>query len=562
MPPDEDVLAQLAELHVAYAATLPAKLAHLSVAWERTCQPTVDVQASDELHRLAHSLVGSGATFGFPTLSAAAHVLAQYVLDRMSSDPPLPILCDATAPMIAAIYQAADVPQLFISRQVPVVRVAQPREPAESSTLVLLIDNDVEQADDLAIHLRHFGYSVRVFHDLEALPEVVQVEPPAALIVERALIEGATAGRDGLPGLPRGLAQRVPTLLLSSRDDLTARLQAVRTGALSYFVKPINLNALVDTLDRVTERQPPEPYRVLIVEDEPLLMAHYVAVLQRAGMLTAQVSEVAELLPTLRDFSPDLIVMDVYLPDCSGLELAAVIRQQEAYVSIPIVFLSTETERDRQLAALHLGGDDFLTKPITPDHLVATLTSRGQRSRILRSFMVRDSLTGLLNHTRSTEQLGVEIARAARQQTSLTLALLDIDYFKAVNDTYGHPVGDQVIKSLARLLQQRLRRTDLLGRYGGEEFVIILPDTSEAVAAAIIDELREYFATIQHRSAITEFTVTFSCGVASFPQFSEVSQITEAADQALYAAKRSGRNRVVGASAGSLALAGYPERSS
>lgn len=555
MPPDEDVLAQLGELHVAYAATLPAKLAHLRAAWERSCQPTVDVQASDELHRLAHSLVGSGATFGFPALSAAAQVLAHHVLESMSHQPHLPILRAPTAPMLAAIYAAADVPQQFISREAESAVAALPPRSPQSSALIFLVDNDVAQADDLAIHLRHFGYSVRVFHGLDGLAEAIQAEPPAALIVERALIEGVT------PGLEHTLSHRVPTLLLSSRDDLTARLQAVRSGTLSYFVKPINLNALIDTLDRVTERQPPEPYRVLIVEDEPLLMAHYVTVLQQAGMLTARVSEAADLLPTLRDFSPDLIVMDVYLPDCTGLELAAVIRQQEAYVSIPIVFLSTETELNRQLAALHLGGDDFLTKPIAPDHLVATLTSRGQRSRILRSFMVRDSLTGLLNHTRSTEQLGVEIARAARQQTSLTLALIDIDYFKAVNDTYGHPVGDQVIKSLSRLLQQRLRRTDLLGRYGGEEFVVILPDTTETVAAAIIDELREYFATIQHRSAVTDFTVTFSCGVASFPQYSEVSQITEAADQALYAAKRSGRNRVAVASMGPLTLLDYTGRS-
>jgi diguanylate cyclase (GGDEF)-like protein len=551
------MLDQLAELRAEYAEGLPAKLANLTTTWERCRQPDADAPLCAEFHRLAHSLAGTGATFGFPALSVAAQLLAQYVKDSMSAPQPHELLgSDEARAMIAALYAAANLaPAALLSadRAAPIVTV-RPERGAHDATLVFLIDDDATHADDLATQLRYFGYTVRVFAQPDELPTAVQAARPAALIVNVTLPEGETAGIDLLMQLQSGLAEPIPALLLASHGDLQGRLRAVRAGGMAYFTKPINLNTLIDTLDRVTARQPPEPYRVLIVEDEPLLMTHYGNVLRQAGMLTAEVNDPDQLLATLRDFTPDLIVMDVYLPGCTGLELAAVIRQQEAYVSIPIVFLSTETELDRQLAALHLGGDDFLTKPIAPDHLVATLTSRGQRSRILRAFMVRDSLTGLLNHTRSTEQLSIELARAARQRTPLTLALIDIDFFKAVNDTYGHPVGDQVIKSLARLLQQRLRRSDLLGRYGGEEFVVILPDTTETAAGKLLDELRENFAAIHHRSGATEFGVTFSCGLAGFPQYSEVSQITEAADQALYAAKRGGRNQI--------AIAGRPELTS
>jgi diguanylate cyclase (GGDEF)-like protein len=235
----------------------------------------------------------------------------------------------------------------------------------------------------------------------------------------------------------------------------------------------------------------------------------------------------------------------MHMPGCTGLELAAIIRQQPAYVSIPIVFLSTEANRDRQLAAMHLGGDDFLTKPIKPDHLISAVTSRVQRARTLRSFMIRDSLTGLLNHTNTREHLDIEVARAQRQHGLLTLALLDIDHFKAVNDTYGHPTGDRVIKSLARLLQQRLRKTDIIGRYGGEEFAVILPHTDGLTAVKLLDEIRATFAHVRHQVDDCAFSVTFSCGIACFPDYADATQLTHAADQTLYDAKRSGRNQVL-----------------
>jgi diguanylate cyclase (GGDEF)-like protein len=235
----------------------------------------------------------------------------------------------------------------------------------------------------------------------------------------------------------------------------------------------------------------------------------------------------------------------MYMPRCDGMTLAAVIRQREDYVGIPIVYLSAETNRDMQLAAMQLGADDFMAKPILPDHLISAVTNRAERSRILRSLMVRDSLTGLYNHTTTKERLEVEIIRAQRDKRPLALALLDLDHFKQVNDTYGHPTGDWVLKSLARLLQQRLRRNDIIGRYGGEEFAVVLPDTDGRAAVKVLDEIRAGLSQIRQRSGEHEFTVTFSGGVASFPHYPEAIQLTNAADQALYAAKHAGRNRVV-----------------
>jgi diguanylate cyclase (GGDEF)-like protein len=234
----------------------------------------------------------------------------------------------------------------------------------------------------------------------------------------------------------------------------------------------------------------------------------------------------------------------MYLPDCNGIELARMIRQMENFVSVPIVFLSAETDRERQLAALMMGADDFLIKPVKPEHLIASITSRIERYRKLRSLMIYDGLTNLLNHSTIKERLVKELLRSERDKQPLSFAMLDLDHFKNVNDRYGHSAGDRVLKSLARMLKQRLRRTDLIGRYGGEEFSIIFPNTTAAEAASVVDKLRESFAHIHHLGSDGFFSVTFSCGIASFPEYKTAVAISNAADKALYQAKESGRNRI------------------
>jgi diguanylate cyclase (GGDEF)-like protein len=252
----------------------------------------------------------------------------------------------------------------------------------------------------------------------------------------------------------------------------------------------------------------------------------------------------------LVEFQPDVILMDVYMPDCTGLELAMVIRQEEAFVGVPIVFLSRETDRMKQIAALGEGGDDFFTKPVAPEQLVPAVSARAQRGRTLRLFMEKDGLTGLFRHSRIIEQLEVAVRRADRQHGKLAVAMLDIDGFKEVNDEHGHLAGDQVLKALAYLLRQRLRMSDVLGRFGGDEYVVVLPDTDGEAAMEKMDDIRRNFAAIEHETGQGSFSVTLSCGVGEFPTALTSHELIAAADEALYRAKRGGRDRVLLAGTG------------
>jgi diguanylate cyclase (GGDEF)-like protein len=305
---------------------------------------------------------------------------------------------------------------------------------------------------------------------------------------------------------------------------------------------------MVETLDQLTTTDETEPYRILIVEDDPDLADFNALLLEHAGALVQVVHDPLKVMEPLTNFRPDLMLMDINLKGCSGIELASVVRQNDDFMQIPIVFLSAEKSFSRRLLALHSGGNDFLTKPVKPDVLVSSVMARAKRARVLASLISRDSMTGLANHSKIKEQLESEVNRAERDGLPLTFAMVDIDHFKKVNDTYGHWTGDVVIKTISQMLRQRLRKTDIVGRYGGEEFAVILPNTDLTAAERVLDEIRKGFANIRHVSDDQEFFVTFSCGIAGCPPVTDPAELTKAADDALYTAKKRGRNQVAVAS--------------
>lgn len=391
--------------------------------------------------------------------------------------------------------------------------------------------------------LTQYGFVVREFHSLDSALAATVVDTPAAIL---CLAHMGNLSEASLGAL-RAAAPHAHCLAICADAGLAQRIAAVRLGMAGFFTPPVDAAQLVDRLDKLLRDDREETPKVLVVEDSPAQAAFIEAVLKQAGMHPKVIIDPMLAWGALSEVQPELILMDMYMPGCTGEELAKVIRQQPAWLSVPIVFLSAETDSTRQQEAMSLGGDDFLTKPIAPDRLIAAVWSRVRRYRSLRALMMRDSLTGLLNHTTAKERLHLEVLRAQRHGHPLSFAMVDIDHFKRVNDTWGHPTGDRVIKNLARLLGQRLRATDIVGRYGGEEFAVVLPETPGSHAVQVMNTLREVFATLPQGNAEQPFQATFSCGIASLPDHASAKALTEAADAALYEAKRGGRNQVCAA---------------
>ena len=372
---------------------------------------------------------------------------------------------------------------------------------------------------------------------------------PAALVIDNHQPDHIDETLTALARLNNSHRLSCPAIFVGERANIALRIRAVESGCRAFLYRPISPMRLVDELDRLTVAPGGDPLRVLVVDDRVHLARRHAGILREAGLETEIVTDPMAIVGPLSSFDPELILMDLHMPKCEGSLLAGVIRQERSYDSIPIVFLSSEQDLEKRLGALRYGGDDFLSKPIEPAHLVQSVTLRARRFRDLRVLIVRDSLSGLLNHTTTMRQINIQLAAARESGSALAVAIVDIDHFKSVNDTHGHGVGDMVIKSLARLLKQRLGRGNIIGRVGGEEFAALLPGCEGDHARALFDDIRAEFAGIDHATDDGVFRTSFSCGIACADCCASVAAVTAAADRALYAAKEQGRNRVVVAAA-------------
>lgn len=422
------------------------------------------------------------------------------------------------------------------------------RSPSKSSprtflrTPIYLALNNNNYAKRIINQLEFFGFRSLNFNSTSELIKAAKQDKPEILVADIDFDGDNLSGIEAVRQLQADHESTIPVIYVSEhRDDIEARLMASRTGGEEFFFRAVDPGQLIEKVEQYTHMSAQEPYRILVVDDSKAQAKYIENILNKAGMIPFVITDPMQILVALDEFQPEIIIMDMYMPGCTGMELARVIRQQDKFHSVPIIYLSAEDDLNKQLHAMSLGGDDFLTKPIDPKHLIATLKNRGRRARSLLTLMIRDSLTGLFNHTHTLYLLDLEINKAKQNKQPLSFAMLDIDHFKKVNDNYGHPIGDRVLKSLSLFLKQRLRKTDHIGRYGGEEFAIVLPNTTERDAKIILNEIRERFSALPQPAGDSTLNITFSCGIAMYS--SETSQsLCEKADQALYDAKRHGRN--------------------
>ena len=525
--------AQLAAIEARFRQRLDDELDTLD---ELSAQLQNDPGALRNLRDRLHKLAGSAGTFGYGELGSVARQLEQQAQTQLDAD-------SLDAAVLTKLSSAGAQLRPLLQRNEQ--REAQPQQldagisdDDRHRRIGLLIEED-DLASQMTQTLDSFGYQVIHLESPEALQEAAPLD---ALIIDTSPPGSRLLGH---PVFQQAASQLPPLLIISSLDTFASRLQAVRAGAVGFFTKPVDLPLLERRLERGFNNQQGGPFRVLIVDDDAELTARYQLVLSNAGIRVVAVSDPNLLLEKMRSFIPEVVLMDLNMPEYSGPELAQVIRLDDDWLRVPIVYLSAETNAERQMSALLKAGDDFITKPISDSTLLTTVYARAQRARMVSDALARDSLTGLLKHADIKEQLEVEVERAKRCHAPVSVAMIDIDHFKNVNDTYGHACGDNVIRALSNMLRQRLRKVDRLGRYGGEEFVAVLPGCNSSDACQLLESIREAFNALQFSYGGQQFHCSFSAGISACEddEWAE-EELLERADRALYQAKQSGRNRL------------------
>ncbi len=333
-------------------------------------------------------------------------------------------------------------------------------------------------------------------------------------------------------------------IVLCENKNFDFRIKAARLGVSALVQLPVDLIELEGWFSDFDRNQQVES-KVLIVDDDDIVAEAYAFALQERGLRTETLSNPLRTGQVVDDFCPDLIVMDLDMPEANGLDVAKALRLSRPNLSLPILFLSAERNEEIQHEARQIGGDDFITKPVDLATLTDKICIRVSRAMELRKIMERDSLTGLLNHVNFKERLASEVGRSRRTGAPMAVCLLDLDHFKAVNDTFGHQVGDRVIQMFANCLTGSLRSVDVIARYGGEEFGLILLDATPEQGARVLDGIRRSFSNFLFDTDEGPQTVTFSGGVCGLDDAATVEGLLGAADAALYEAKRQGRNRIV-----------------
>jgi diguanylate cyclase (GGDEF)-like protein len=521
-------------LQTSFVNALPQTVEGLEQAILNHQREGFDFKSLHFLYHRFHQLSGGAASLGIPRLAEKTKALEQLAIDGLVKN---------EFPNAQSIRFLLD--ELEEIKTNPVFLTCETldeefvREPADlglgENAKVLVLAKTPQRSKELAEALRHFGYAVT---ESQKLTEIDQKDPtswPELLIADASFLKEEHSE----------FLKKIPSLFFSEVDHFSSQLDAARYGALGYFIYPFDVAKLVDRVAEVLRFSAVEPYRILVIDDDELLAEYFELVLETAGFVVEVLSDVSRVLSALGKFRPDLILMDVNMPECSGAELARVIRFQEDFLTVPIVFLSAETDWNRQMVVLGSGGDDFLTKPIKNKHLIKAVQIRAQRARLLNDLIARDSMTGLLKHARIKEQLKIETLRARRSGLALCVVMIDIDHFKKINDQYGHAMGDRVIKTLSHLLKQRLRKSDLIGRYGGEEFMVVLPESGLEASHLVIEDIRKRFENIEFLSEGVSFKVTLSAGISMLRDDVSDSEILEEADRCLYQAKHGGRNAVV-----------------
>lgn len=503
-----------------------------------------------DLMRQYHWLAGSGGIYGFPQITKLGthgeefcEVLlrANKAVTRSDWDK-----CKALLDALRVAFAGDEV-----DPQKQTYEKALPKSEYEGIE-ILFVDNDGSNFLFLQKLLDDQGMAVKSAKAAVNALEMCSAKMPAAMIIALPLPDASGYELvERVRQMPQGESPVI--FFVSNKSGFLDKVQAIHCGADGFFQIPVHWEQVEGRLKYLLDRGKPNNYRILSVEDDPDQAYFIKAVLESAGYKVHHIADPTQFEEALLSFNPDLVLLDILLPGLTGYELARYIRQDDRWATMPVLFLTTQNQLEAHIESAKAGADDHLVKPIAPALLLSATASRLERARFLKNLLHRDGLTRLLTHTAFMERAQSVTAQCKRHQNRMAaLILIDIDRFKPVNEKYGYACGDKVLVSLSAVLRQRLRTSDIVGRFGGEELAVIVEDLEEYDAVNLAQRLLQDFAAVAHRAEDgTEFHVTFSAGVAVLDaKVMDVERWRRHAEQALRAAKNNGRNCVMKAIGG------------
>jgi diguanylate cyclase (GGDEF)-like protein len=412
--------------------------------------------------------------------------------------------------------------------------------PAHQPMKIAIVDDERSVGMALSAILKQFALEVQYFNSINEFEVSLKEDVPDLVLLDIVM---PNVSNEQVFAYARQLVDHgIKVISCSSLFSFETRLRAVRAGVSDYVVKPVNPYSLVEKITRALKRDVIKSYQIILLDDQESMGEFYKAVFSQVNVDFHFFTSAESLLSAMDCLQPDLFLLDRIMPSVNGLEVAAMIRQESKFDFSPIVFLTADERIDTKLNILDYGADDLIVKTTPAPIVVEQVMARLERAAFIRSFVSKDPLTGVLNHGQIVEVANHQMQLNKRKKSESTLALIDVDLFKSVNDTYGHTAGDMVLNGIGQLLKSAVRETDYVGRYGGEEFMILFVDCNVEQAYLKLDLIREKCQKMHFVHDKPQIKVTFSGGLVALEDYQALPLAISEADRLMYLAKTAGRN--------------------
>ncbi len=534
-----------------YAQTHRKQLKQLISSWSEF-RSSNDIKKLKPFYVYCNTVAQEVATFSLPALQQILSTMLlaceQYQAQKISEQT---LISEVDWFISQLIKGNAQTPNPFLEEKDIKDEQALMREIAEHASLVnrigkpriVIIDDQKSVTSALKAVLEDFSFNVECSHSIDEFKNSYDIKQVDLVLLDVVMPNVST---EEVFDFAKYLVERgTKVISCSSLFTFDVRLLAVRARVNDYIVKPVNTYLLVEKIGRALGLQIKRNYHVVVVDDQKVMGTYYTEIFEKQGFSISYFPTAKSLFHKLDDLSPDMFLLDINMPDVHGFEMARMIRQEHKFDFAPILFITADETLETRIEAINAGADDVILKSAPIQSVIQQIDTRLNRASVVQAFVAKDPLTGVLNHGQIVEAANQSIRINQRRNTASAIAVIDVDHFKSVNDKYGHITGDKVLAAFGQLLQNSVRETDSVGRYGGEEFVIVFQDCSVNDACIKVQRIKDTFHKMAFQSKEGAFSVSFSGGVTELQRFDNVQAAISIADQALYKAKTNGRNKIV-----------------
>jgi two-component system, cell cycle response regulator len=428
----------------------------------------------------------------------------------------------------------------------------------DSSTICTIIKNELTEVGYEVVTAKNGIEALSFIEWMEKMPAMITLDIDMPVMGGFEVCERLLGGHED-PDEKKQKMAKIPILFVSANDTIENRRKGFKLEVIDFISKPFKRGDITRAVEKVLK--PEKEFigmRALVVDDSAGVRRMIRRLLKRNGIEVSEAQNGLQALQLVENQTEtfDIVITDYFMPEMCGDELCRLLRQREDMKQVPQFFVSAFDDRDSTLEFFKAGASDYLRKPFIEEELQAKIeihlrakkyvNELEKLNRKLENLAVRDGLTGLYNRRYLKEELDRLFSQTIRYNLELSCILLDLDYFKKINDTYGHAFGDLVLVQFAEILKKRVRKADIAARYGGEEFVVLLPGTNSSGAACLAEKIRSLTSQHIFSDGITSTHVHISVGISSWKvdKPENPDKLVSFADEALYTAKESGRNRV------------------